>query len=127
MLLAALLGAFGSSAPGVINDNIPGGSNEFSATFRILANGTGDVADGTGGARPFDWVTPATEDVAAFYEVRVDVTSGAMSSRTPGQWLQPSQSWSLIGDGSVTFTLSFRERITGRIRSVQEGITLMVP
>lgn len=125
MLITAIMGAMGG-APGVINDNIPSGSNEFSAALRILADGTGDVANGAGGANPFDWVTPATEEVAAFYEVRVDVTSGAMSSGTTGQWLQPSQSWILIGAGSVTFTLSFRERITGRIRSVQEGITLTV-
>lgn len=71
------------------------------------------------------WITPTTAEIAAFYQVKVDVTAGAFDSGTTGTWLDCSSdnSW-LKSSGTVTFTISFREKYSGLVRKTQAGVTL---
>jgi hypothetical protein len=116
-VLAALLS--GGGAPGVINGAIPGGSDTPEATLVITNDGTFTTSGGSG-----NWVTPASTTVAAFYQVKVDETSNAFTSGTVGTWLDCSSSRTWVEDaGSVTCTISFREKTTGIVRSVQTGVT----
>lgn len=71
------------------------------------------------------WLSPANSAIAALYQVKVDATSGAFDSGTTGTWLDcsTSRSW-LKSGGTVTFTISFREKATGNVRNVQTGVTL---
>ena len=110
-----------SGAPGIINGAL-GGSEEASPAFFIIDNdGSYDQTAGSLGA----WVTPANATVAAHYQVKVDATSGTFSSGTTGTWLDCSSdnAWTKSG-GSVTFTISFREKASGIVRSTQAGLVL---
>jgi hypothetical protein len=122
-VLGALIGAGG--VPGVINGSLPSGVSTLGATagFTIQSNGTYNISTGQLG----NWVTPASGTIAALYQVKVDPTSGSFTGgAATGTWLDCSttRGWNLDPDNAVTFTISFREKATGIVRSVQTGITL---
>jgi hypothetical protein len=117
-----LLGATGG-APGVINGSLPNGTLETEATFFLQNTGAYEIAGVAG-----SWVAPANSTVAAFYQVKVDVTSGGFASGTTGTWLDMSSSrtWT-CQDGvavSATFTVTFREKASQVVRSTQAGVVL---
>jgi hypothetical protein len=121
-ILQAMAACVGG-VPGVINGALPSGTTETEATFFLENNGAYDIVGATG-----NWVTPATSVVAAFYQVRVDVTAGGFATGTTGTWLDMSsnRTW-VCQDGvaaSATFTISFREKATTVVRSTQAGIVL---
>lgn len=125
MLIAAIMGAMGG-APGVINANLPNGrtvSPEL-PVWTLRNDGTYNIS----GAQAGNWVSPATAEVAAYYQVKVDVTSGTLELGTTGVWLDLSttRSWGKNILGTATFTVSIREKATQIVRSVQPGVTLTV-
>lgn len=115
-------------APGVINGALPNGSNAGSSDWTLVNDGTYSTGDGAGGALTGNWVTPATAVVAAYYQVKVDVTAGAFSAGTTGSYLDLSSTrgWAKTVAGTVTFTVTIREKATGLVRSTQAGKTLTV-
>lgn len=118
LVSGALCAIATSSAIGVINPAIAG-TGPSPASF-IVNN------DGTLYAGAEDWVTPATVGIAALYQVKVDPTSGSFSGGdVTGTWLDCSSTrqWD-IASGTVVFTVSFREKASGQVRSVQTGIGL---
>lgn len=124
--LATLLGS--SGAPGIINASLPNGSNAGSSDWTLANDGSGDTGDGAGGALFFNWVLPPSAVIAAFYQVKVDVTAGAFSVGTTGVFLDLSvtRGWTKTVPGTVTFTVTIREKATGVVRTVQAGKTLIV-
>jgi hypothetical protein len=126
-VLAAMLAAAGG-APGVIVSSLPNGSNTFSCDYQFDNNGNGHTGDGAGGALAFTWVSPQTTTVAAMYDVKVDVTSGAWTSGTTGTWLNlgTTRGWVKSSVGTVIFTVSFRETATGIVRGTLPGVTVVV-
>lgn len=123
-VLGVLLGTGG--APGVINDSLPvGAALAATATWRLNNDGTYTIS----GESDANWVTPANTTVAAFYQVKVDITLGAFSTGTTGSYvdLSSTQTWTMDSAGdpeSVTFDVTIREKATGIVRSVQTGLTL---
>jgi len=119
--LAELLGLGG--APGVVNSSIPNASGVGNAGITLLNNGTYTSSGNSGG----NWVAPASSVIAAFYQVKTDVTAGAFSNDpSAGSWIDLSTTrlWDKQVVGTVTFTLSIREKATGRVRTTQAGITI---
>lgn len=110
-----LAAALGFGAPGLLNQSSwadaadPGG-----ASLNVNNDGTFDGSGSPGG----DWVTPALASVAAFYQIKVDATSGSFSSGTTGTWLDLSstQSWSRNAGDSVGFALQIREKLSTLVR-----------
>lgn len=119
--------AFGG-APGIIALTLLSGSNVGSCDWQLDNNGGGHTGDGAGGAAPMTWVSPSTTAVAAFYEVKVDVTSGAFTTGTTGSYLSlgTTRGWAKTVVGSVTFNATFREIATGIIRRSITGLTVVV-
>lgn len=121
----ALLAAMGG-APGVINPSLPDGDSiGGTALFSLVNDGTFAIGDGSGPATG-SWVTPNA--FASYYQVQVDVTSGSFSSGTTGSYLDLSstRTWTKTSAGTVTFTVTIREKATGLVRSTQTGKTLTV-
>lgn len=114
-------------APGALQDLRSASSG--SGDCELQLQNDGDVAyteDGVVDSGD-DWILPANTTIAAFYEVKVDVTAGSMSAGTTGSWLALSttRSWSKgAGTGTVTFTISFREAASGAVVKTQTGLTL---
>lgn len=121
--IAACMGA-----PGVITSSLPNGSNVGSCDYQFDNDGNGHTGDGAGGALALTWVAPQTTTVAAFYQVKVDVTSGSFTLGTTGSYLDLSstRSWAKIVAGTVVFTATFREKATGIVRRTITGITVVV-
>jgi hypothetical protein len=116
----AILAAMGLA--GVINGSLPNGTSGGTTTWQLNSDGTFTVSGSGAG----NWVTPANATLAAEYEVKVDPTTGTFATGTTGTWLRlnANRTWTLDA-GSVTFTVSFRERVTLIVRSVQAGKTLI--
>jgi hypothetical protein len=114
----------GGGVPGVINSAIPNGIEVTEAIFVLDTDGTYGMA----GTAPGVWVTPANSTVAAQWQVKLDVTAGGLASGTTGTWLDigASSIWTCYDGVAVTatFTLSFREKASTTVRSVQTGIVL---
>jgi len=74
------------------------------------------------------WVLPATAAIAAHWQVRVDVTAGSIDSGTTGSYLDLSttRAWQKNSAGVATLTFTFREKISGQVRSTQAGVTITV-
>lgn len=116
-------------APGVINQSLPSGSAlNTNAAWGLANDGTYSISTGLTG----NWVSPASTTLAAFYQVKVDLTAGEFDGGPPtGEWLDLStnRSWALSYlevSNQVTFNVSIREKATGVVRSVQNGLTLEV-
>ena len=112
-------------APGVINSSIPGASGSGIAGIVLLNDGTYTSSGSAGG----NWVTPATTAIAALYQAKTDVTAGTFSNDpSAGSWLDLSSTrlWDKQVAGTVTFTLSIREKATGIVRLVQAGQSIEV-
>lgn len=113
-------------APGVINGALPNGAlAAATATWRLNNDGTYTIDGQPAG----NWVTPASATVAAFYQVKVDITLGAFSTGTTGSYvdLSSTRTWTMDSAGdpeSVTFDVTFREKAAGLVRSTQTGLTL---
>lgn len=120
--IAAVLGI--SGAPGVINGALPNSSAISPSNYVIGNGGTYSI---NGGGASGDWVSPSSALIAAYYQVQVDPTSGTFDggSAATGSYLDCSstRTWTKSA-GVVTFTISFREKATGVVRSVQAGVTL---
>lgn len=118
----------GSGAPGVISSSLPNGSNAGSSDWTLANDGSGDTGDGAGGATLFNWVLPPSTVTATFYQVKVDVTAGSFTLGTVGSFLDLSttRGWTKTVPGTVTFTVTIREKATGIVRTVQAGKTLIV-
>src|SRR5262245_12007188 len=106
--------------PGTLQD-LPDNISGFGGCSLTL------VSDGTYSLTPSgsgNWVLPATSAVAAFYQVRVTVLSGALTSGTTGTWLDltSSRSWSETVSQS-DILLEIREKATGIVRR-SENINL---
>jgi hypothetical protein len=112
-----------AGAPGVIAGAATG-ANSAVGVLTIANDGTGSC-----GTTNKNWVAPATATVAAFYEVKIDVTAGAFTAGSAtGSYLDcaTSRTWTRAGAGTVTFNATFREKATGIVRSTQTGLTLIV-
>lgn len=123
--MSGALAAMTPGAPGVINGALPNGSGVGGTPTWQLVNTGAYVIEGDGGG---NWLTPALSTIAALWEAKVDVTLGAFASGTTGTWLplNTTRTWTTDEGTSThaTFTVSFRERDTQIVRSVQTGITL---
>jgi hypothetical protein len=114
MLLAA-------SAPGVLAGTIPNSIGAGLAAIQISNTGAWVIIGAAGG----NWIEPASATVAAYYQVKVDVTSGTLTSGTTGTWIDCSTGPQWTEDsGGATITMSFREKASQTVRKVQTGITL---
>lgn len=105
-------------APGILAV-VPGASNSFSASWEMHNDGTYLVGDGLGGAATGPWVAPTNATVAAFYQVKTAVTAGAFSvDPSAGSFIDLSSTriWSKSSVGTVTFTVTIREKATGIVR-----------
>lgn len=125
-VLHALILATASGAPGVIQSLGAGAGGAGSASFGLENDGDLTINGVDGGS---DWVSPANADVAAFYQVKVDVTSGSFTSGdTTGSYLDlsTSRSWTRAGAGTVNYDVTFREKATGAVRSTQTGLVMTV-
>src|SRR5438105_3247551 len=93
-----------SGAPGVIQNIGAGSAGAGSASFG-LTNAGALTINGVGSG---SWVLPASVGIAAGYEVKVDVTSGAFTGGdVTGTWLalSASRSWSRVGTGTVNYNV----------------------
>lgn len=120
--LALRLGLTG--APGVINRNAGAYSAAQSGGASVNVNANGTLSgSGHPGA---NWVTPTNSTTAAAYQVKVDATAGTFSLGTTGTWIDCSTGpgWSKAVTGSVTFTISFREKATTLVRATIAGEVL---
>jgi len=112
-------------AQGVINGAIPDASNSGLAGIVLLNDGTYSSSGNSNG----NWVTPATSVIAAQYQAKTDVTAGTFSNDpSAGGWidLSTSRTWDKQVVGTVTFTLTIREKATTIVRSTQAGINITV-
>lgn len=119
-VLAAMVSG---SVPGVIQ-SAPNGSEVGSCTFQLNADGTGAA-----GSVGFNWVAPQFAGVGSQWQVKVDQTGGAAftSGDVTGTWLDLSSARSWTNGApvsSTTFTLSFRDKATATVRSVQTGVSV---
>lgn len=113
--------------PGVINPSLPNSANPTSSTWELNNNGQYTVGDGVGGTATGNWVTPTS--FAALYQAKTDVTGGSFSADpSAGSYvdLSSNRQWSRLAAGTVTFTVTIREKVTGIVRSIQAGKTLTV-
>lgn len=120
--LVALLAS--ARAAGVIQ-SIPDASGAPSALWSLLNDGTYSVS----GQSISYWVTPASAPVAALYQVKTDVTAGSFDTDpSSGAYLDLSttRTWEKTSPGTVTFTVTIREKATGQVRSVQTGKSITV-
>lgn len=110
-----------SGAPGVIQ-NIPNGTDAVGVTLALNNDGTFTLTGDPGG----NWVVPASAGIAAQWEVRIDVTSGAFTSGdSTGTWLAMSSNRGWIEDsGQVIFDISWRDAATQTVHKVQTGVTM---
>jgi hypothetical protein len=121
--IALLLRSTAGGTSGVINTALPNGSAAGVAEFNLGNDGSTAISGNATGT----WVAPATATIAAFYQVKIDATSGSFFSGTTGTWLDMSSNrqWTTqTPDPAVTFTISFREKASGTVRSTQAGVTL---
>lgn len=125
--MSGALAAFAAGAPGVIqamvNAAATGGATGH---WKLLNDGTYSVSSG-GGTSTGNWVNPASSTVAAYYQVKTDVTSGAFTSDpSAGSYidLSSTRDWTKAPTGTVTFTVTIREKATGIVRLTQAGVTL---
>ena len=112
-------------APGVIMSASPDGVGTATATYQLKNDGTYAISPSETG----NWVTPASSTIAAYYQVKVDVTLNSFSTGTTATWLDLSttRTWTLDSAGdleTVTFDVSFREKASGIVRRVITGVTL---
>ena len=118
----------GGGAPGIITSSLPAGSNTGSCDYQFDNNGNGHTGDGGGGALSLGWVTPQSTTVAAYYEVKVDVTAGSFTTGTTGSYLDlaVTRGWAKTVPGTVTFTVTFREKATAIVRRVITSVSIVV-
>jgi hypothetical protein len=116
VLLATVTGA-----PGTINPALPNGSGISPATWILNNDGTVTISGSSG-----NWVTPATAQIAALYQIKVDVTSGSFfSSDTLGSYVDLSSGWGAAEvSGTTIFTVTIREKASQTVRSTQAGLSL---
>lgn len=117
-VLGVLLGVGG--APGAITVGSFDASDPAGCALQLNNDGTFALTGTPGGA----WVAPASAAVAAFYQVKVDPTSGSFSGGSAtGTWLDLSttRGWVRSAGDQVTFTISFREKATGLVRATLTG------
>lgn len=121
LVVSGILAAVaGGGAPGVIQD-IGDGLDAVGVTLALNNDGTYTMTGDPGG----NWVEPASAAIAAQWQVKVDVTSGAFTSGTTGTWLAMSSNRGWIEDsGQVIFDISWREAATGTVRKVQTGVSM---
>lgn len=113
-------------APGAIQSLGAGAGGAGTSSFGLENDGDLTINGVDGGS---DWVLPANATVAAFYQVKVDVTSGSFTSGdSTGSYLDlsSSRSWTRTGTGTVNYNVTFREKATGIVRSTQNGLTMPV-
>jgi hypothetical protein len=125
----ALFGAVGG-APGVVASSLPNGGDPSGAgaVWGLASDGNVQISNGDHTVdTTTDWVSPADSKIAAFYQVKVDPTSGSFTSGSAtGTYFDCSSnpSWSKSGGGVVTFTATIREKVTGLVRQTYVGLTL---
>lgn len=113
----------GDGVPGLLFTDCPDAIIVGTATLSLLNDGTYTASGDAGG----NWVTPAVAAVAALYQVKVDVTSGALTSGTTGSWLDLSitRSWACTTGEAAGVTLSIREKATGIVRFTETDIAIV--
>lgn len=118
----AWLRALGRAA-GIIQA-ISNGSGVSPQSFGVNSNG--QYANGGSAG---NWVVPTNAATAANYQVKVDVTGGSFTSgEVTGTYVDCSstRTWTRTGAGTVTFTVTFREKGSGVVRGSTAGVTLTV-
>lgn len=123
--VSGVTGLVSARAPGVIQD-VGNAGGVGSSSFGLENDGDLTLNGADGGN---NWVNPATAAIAAHYQVKVDVTSGAFTSGdSTGTYLDlsSSRSWTRTGTGTVNYNVTFREKATGIVRSTQNGKTMAV-
>ena len=124
-MLGAILMAAAGRAPGLINGVPNGDSSIGGGGLGINADGTYTISDGAG-TDEGDWVTPATEAIAALYQVKIDVTSGSFDTGTTGSFVDCSTGPAWSCSATVVFDVAWREKATGVVRLTQAGRTIVV-
>lgn len=120
----ALFGAGGSV--GLLAETLPNGSGSGSASFQLINDGTYAISTSQTG----NWVTPADTTTAGYFQVKVDITAGGPFDDTDagtGTYLDLSttRTWAISSAvGSVTFTVTIREKASGIVRKTYTGQTL---
>ena len=118
-----------AGAPGIFATTLSSGTNPTSCEFQIQNDGEHLFGDGASGATTEDWITPSDTNTAAYYQVKSDVTAGSFNTDpSAGVYLDCSttRTWIKTAAGTVTFTLTFREKGSGLIRKTYAGMTMTV-
>lgn len=106
---------------GIVNTSLPTSSTGTAGVAVYSIGNTGVLTYSVGAGSPtVNWVTPTNAAVAARYQVRVVVTSGAFSSGPAANtWhdCSTTRTWSVGSGNSVSFTITIREKATGIERS----------
>lgn len=126
-ILAAL--AAGTAPPGVFATSLPDLGNAAPQSVAVSNAGHWVGGDTVGGATDVAWITPQSAFVAAFYQVKVDVTGGAFTTGdVTGSYLDcaTTRGWGRTTAGTVTFNVTFREKGTGIVRKVYTAVKLIV-
>lgn len=121
----ALAAISAGGPPGIIQSLGAGAGGVGSSSFGLVNDGSLTI-NGSGSG---SWVLPANSGVAAFYQAKVDVTSGSFTAGdTTGSYLDlsTSRSWTRTGTGTVNYDVTFREKATGIVRSTQTGLVMEV-
>lgn len=124
--MSGALAAMAGGPPGIIQSLGAGAGGVGSSSFGLENDGDLTINGVDGGS---DWVSPANAEVAALYQVKVDVTSGSFTSGdSTGSYLDlsASRSWTRTGTGTVNYNVTFREKATGIVRSAQTGLIMTV-
>lgn len=125
MLIAAIMGAMGGGAAGVVsisNENIIG----FAHQARITYMSDGSVTALGSGLFGETWVTPANSNVAAGYEIRFSNATGDTSELVGSDfntWLPLTSDRMVgvnvpqgLGTNTVSFTVEIRDRFSQLVR-----------
>jgi hypothetical protein len=106
---------------GIVNTSLPTLSSSTTGSAVYSIGNTGVLTYSSGGSSPtVNWVTPANAAVAARYQVKVSVISGAFASGPAADtWhdCSTTRTWSVGSGVGVTFTITIREKDTGIERS----------
>lgn len=123
LVVSGALAALVSSVLGVIQ-SISSGSQAASCTLQLNTDGTA-----SNGSSSFNWVAPQIAGIGAQWQVKVDITAGAVfdSGDSTGSWLDLSSARSWTNSSPVsttTVTIAFRDKATATTRSTQTGVTV---
>lgn len=108
------------TAPGAINQALA--DSESAVTVTIQFQNDGDYLYDPAGSQ--EWVVPSTAEVAAKFDLQVNVTAGAIDSGTVDTWLslETTRTYVKSVPGTATLRVRIREKLTGMVYTDQEVV-----